>query len=75
MAEIASVEFNMTSEEIEFPPKPLASPGRRVPTASSPAASLNVRPCQYFDYIAGASTGGYVPSNRRTAILKGETNI
>ena len=63
MVEIASVESNMARKKAEFPPKPLAAPGHRVPIASSPAASLNVRPCQYFDYIAGAFIGGYVPSN------------
>lgn len=58
MAEIALAEFNLADEVSNSAPQPLGVPGDWIPRAYKNETSLNYHPCYYFDYIAGASTGG-----------------
>lgn len=58
MAEIAFAEYHLADAVLHSDPQPLGVPGDWFPRAYKTESSLNYHPCHYFDYIAGASTGG-----------------
>lgn len=58
MAEIALAEYVLADAVSHSPPQPLGVPGDWIPRAHKNETSLNYHPFHYFDYIAGASTGG-----------------
>lgn len=74
MVEIAKVESDLSNDTIKFPPQPLAASESRVSPVSTPTLPLTLYTCQYFDYIGGSSTGGYVCSRCKypTAIWKAD---
>ena len=58
MAEIALAEYYLADEVLSAAPQPLEIPGDWIPRAYKNETFLSYLPCQYFDYIAGTSTGG-----------------
>lgn len=60
MAEIALAEYLLAKENPTPTPQLFGSKGDWIPKAYKQETFLNYQPCDYFDYIAGASTGGFV---------------
>jgi hypothetical protein len=58
MAEIALAEYLLADDVSDSPSQPLGVSGNWIPRAYKNETALNYHPCYYFDYIAGASTGG-----------------
>lgn len=71
MAEVAALESSMAFDGSRHSLKTHFAPKSREPNIHTRATSLNYQPCRYFDYIVGASTGGYDSlSNPNNSILK-----
>lgn len=60
MAEVAALESSNVFEGFQLPLDSRSTPASREPNAYTRSTALNYQPCRYFDYIVGASTGGYV---------------
>lgn len=60
MEDIAYIESAFAIGDYEVNPPPLYNSESLGPSVNARSASVNYYPCQYFSYIAGASTGGYV---------------
>lgn len=60
MEDIAYVESAFANGDYAATPPPLRLSVSQGLIANARSASVNYHPCQYFDYIAGASAGGYV---------------
>lgn len=58
MAEIALAEYKLADEVTNSAPQISGEAGDWIPKAYKNETSQNYHPCNYFDYIAGASTGG-----------------
>lgn len=58
MEDVAYIESAFARGDYEAIPQPLNFRRFQNPALNARSASANYRPCQYFDYIAGASAGG-----------------
>lgn len=60
MAEVAALESSIVFKGPQPLPNPRSTPESRDPSTYTRSIALSYQPCRYFDYIVGASTGGYV---------------
>lgn len=58
MSEIALAEYNLADQAPDSVPQRPAEAGDWIPKAYKSETVQHYHPCYYFDYIAGASTGG-----------------
>lgn len=64
MEDVAYLESAFANGDYEATPPPLRISVSQGLIANARSASVNYHPSQYFDYIAGASAGGYVLLSR-----------